>query len=84
MSIGNRKLISGRREAEKERGNNVFFNSLKKFVDDALQVFQKRHKQTIGKYPIKNYRRLSPGDRGKRWAYVLFIRGAANYPIIYP
>ena len=35
-------------------------------------------------YPIKNYRGLSPNYRGKRWAYVHFIGGAANYPIIYP
>ena len=33
-------------------------------------------------YPIKNYRGLSPNNRGKRWAYVPFIRGAANHPII--
>ena len=35
-------------------------------------------------YPIKNYRGLSPNYREKRWAYVHFIGGAANYPIIYP
>ena len=35
-------------------------------------------------YPIKNYRGLSPNYRGERWAYVHFIGGAANYPIIYP
>ena len=34
--------------------------------------------------PIKNYRGLSPNYRGQRWAYVHFIGGAANYPIIYP
>ena len=33
-------------------------------------------------YPIKNYRGLNPNYMGKRWAYVHFIRGAANYPII--
>ena len=38
---------------------------------------------SCAKYPIKNYRGLSPDYRGKRWAYVLFIRGAANPPIIY-
>ena len=32
-------------------------------------------------YPIKNYRGLSPHDRGKRWAYVHLIRGATNHPI---
>ena len=32
-------------------------------------------------YPIKNYRGLSPNYRRKRWAYVHFIRGAANHPI---
>ena len=35
-------------------------------------------------YPIKNYRGLSPNYRGQRWAFVHFIGGAANYPIIYP
>ena len=35
-------------------------------------------------YPIKNYRGLSPNYRGERWAYVHFLGGAANYPIIYP
>ena len=35
-------------------------------------------------YPIKNYRGLSLNNRGERWAYVHFIVGAANYPIIYP
>ena len=34
-------------------------------------------------YPIKNYRGLSPIYRGKQWAYVHFIRGAANHPVIY-
>ena len=31
-------------------------------------------------YPIKNYQ----GAKSERWAYVHFIGGAANYPIIYP
>ena len=34
-------------------------------------------------HPIKNYRGLSQNYRGKRWAYVHLIRGAASYPIIY-
>ena len=38
----------------------------------------------VNNYPIKNYRGLSPNYRGQRWAYVHFIGGAANYPIIYP
>ena len=33
-------------------------------------------------YPIKNYGGLSPNYRGKRWAYVNLIRGAANHSII--
>ena len=35
------------------------------------------------RYPIKNYRGLSPHYREKRWAYVYLIRGAANPSIIY-
>ena len=40
--------------------------------------------EIVMEYPIKNYRGLSPNYRGEWWAYVHFIGGAANYPIIYP
>ena len=46
-------------------------------------VFFSQWHLCLREYPIKNYRRLSPNYRGKRWAYVLFIRGAANPPVIY-
>ena len=50
----------------------------------ALQKFQYTEHFHDEKYPIKIYRGLSSNYRGQRWAYVHFIGGAANYPIIYP
>ena len=59
-----------------------FLNIWRRCCASAYAMLNTEIISTIKYIPIKNYRVLSPNYRGKWWAYVHLIRGAANHPII--